>query len=354
MTKIQSKIKDFFINLSQVRILQHLLFWAVSFIVLLYFFNTSNKIEKIDIIYTAIFHVSLVTGVYLNLLILIPLFLKKKRYLLYLFFLIAVIAGTAGFNMLTFNKLIDYVLPGYYFISYYEFNDILIFVIVYTGLTTLLKLSKSWFLLMEADRKLMRAEKEKINNELLALRSQINPHFLFNSLNSIYSLALHQSGKTPAAILKISDLMRYMLYEANEDKVPLIKELQFLENYFELQKLRSDDHTEIKLNIAGEVRKQQIAPLLFLPFIENSFKHGVKGDPEGGFTRVNINVRGEEIQLDVINNKGNIDKIEKGDFQGIGLQNARRRLELLYPQRHTLSINDLENSFEVNLKIVML
>jgi LytS/YehU family sensor histidine kinase len=107
------------------------------------------------------------------------------------------------------------------------------------------------------------------------------------------------------------------------------------------------------LDITGEVKEQQIAPLLFLPFIENSFKHGVKGDPEGGFTRVSINVKGEEVQLDVINNKGKIDKVEKGDFQGIGLQNARRRLELLYPQKHTLSINDLEDSFEVNLKIVM-
>ena len=245
MSKVQVKFRDFLVKVSQVRILQHLLFWAISFTVLLYFFNTSNKIEKIDIIYTAIFHISLVTGVYLNLLVLIPLFLKKDRYLLYGLLLLAVIAGTAGFNLLTFNKLIDYVLPGYYFISYYEFNDILIFVIVYIGLTTLLKLSKSWFLLMEADHRLMRAEKEKINNELLALRSQINPHFLFNSLNSIYSLALHQSGKTPAAILKISDLMRYMLYEANEDKVLLKNELQFLENYFELQKLEFEVNIRI-------------------------------------------------------------------------------------------------------------
>jgi sensor histidine kinase YesM len=347
------KARDIFFKVFQIRILQHLAFWVVSFIVLLYFFNTSNKIEKIDVIYTAIFHVSLVTGVYLNLYLLIPLFLKKNRYLLYLILLTAVIVGTAGFNMLTFNRLIDYVLPGYYFISYYEFADILKFVIVYIGLTTLLKLSKSWFLLLEADRKLIRAEKEKINNELLALRSQINPHFLFNSLNSIYSLSLHQSDKTPAVILKISELMRYMLYEANEDKVSLKNELHFIENYFELQKLRSDDSAKIKLDITGEIEKQQIAPLLFLPFIENSFKHGVKGDPEGGFTRVNINVTGDEIQLNVVNNKGKIDKVEKEDFQGIGLQNARRRLELLYPQRHSLSINDLDNSFEVKLNIVL-
>jgi LytS/YehU family sensor histidine kinase len=285
--------------------------------------------------------------------VLIPLFLKRNRYLLYGLLLLIVIAGTAGFNMLTFDKLIDYVLPGYYFISYYEFTDILKFVLIYTGLTTLLKLSKGWFLLMETDRKLMLAEKEKINNELMALRSQINPHFLFNSLNSVYSLALHQSNKTPAVILKISDLMRYMLYEANEDKVSLKNELHFLKNYFELQKLRSDNRSEIKLTITGEIKKQQIAPLLFLPFIENSFKHGVKGDPEGGFTRVNINVTGEEIQMDVINNKGKIDKVEKNNFQGLGLQNARRRLELLYPQKHDLSVKDLEDSFEVKLKIAL-
>jgi sensor histidine kinase YesM len=351
MVKVQLKLRELLFKIAAIRILQHLLFWALSFVILLFFFNTSNKIEKIDIIYTAIFHVSLITGVYLNLLILIPLFLKKDRYLLYLLSLAVVIAGTAGFNLVTFNKLIDYVLPGYYFISYYEFNDILIFVIVYVGLTTLLKLSKSWFLLMEADRKLFRAEKEKISNELLALRSQINPHFLFNSLNSVYSLALHQSTKTPAVILKISDLMRYMLYEANEENVPLKNELHFIENYFELQKLRSDEKTEINLNITGQAGNLKIAPLLFLPFIENSFKHGVKGDPESGFTRISINIGEEDIQLDVINNKGQIDKIEKTEFQGIGLQNARRRLELLYPEKHVLLIKDNDSSFEVKLKV---
>ncbi len=351
MTRVQLKLRELLIRISRIRILQHLLFWTLSFVILLYFFNTSNKIEKIDIIYTVIFHVSLITGVYLNLLILIPLFLKKDRYLLYLFGLTAVIAGTAGFNLLTFNKLVDYVLPGYYFISYYEFDDILIFVIVYSGLTTLLKLSKSWFLLIEADRKLIRAEKEKISNELLALRSQINPHFLFNSLNSVYSLALHQSAKTPAVILKISDLMRYMLYEANEEKVPLKDELNFIENYFELQKLRSDEKAEINLNITGQTVNLKIAPLLFLPFIENSFKHGVKGDPESGFTRIGISVTDEYIQLAVINNKGKIEKIEKSEYQGIGLQNARRRLELLYPGKHVLLIDDKDSSFEVKLKV---
>jgi sensor histidine kinase YesM len=338
-------------KIAGIRILQHLVFWALSFVILLYFFNTSNKIEKIDIIYTAIFHVSLILGVYLNLVLLIPFLLKESRYLLYLICLAALIAGTAGLNMLTFDKLVDYVLPGYYFISYYEYNDILIFVIVYVGLTTLLKLSKGWFLLMEADRKLIRAEKEKISNELIALRSQINPHFLFNSLNSVYSLALHQSARTPAVILKISDLMRYMLYEANEDKVLLKNELNFIENYFGLQKLRSEDQVEISLNVNGDPGNQVIAPLLFLPFIENSFKHGVKGDPEAGYTRISINIGDKDVEMDVINNKGRIDKVEKAELQGIGLQNARRRLELLYPGKHVLLINDKDSSFEVKLKV---
>jgi LytS/YehU family sensor histidine kinase len=164
---------------------------------------------------------------------------------------------------------------------------------------------------------------------------------------------LHQSAKTPAVILKISDLMRYMLYEANEEKVPLKNELNFIKNYFELQKLRSDDQAEINLDITGEAGNLKIAPLLFLPFIENSFKHGVKGDPLAGFTRIRINIGDEDIQLDVVNNKGRIDKIEKAESQGIGLQNARRRLELLYPENHILSVNDMNDLFEVKLKVVL-
>lgn len=192
-------IKQVIFRIARIRILQHLAFWVISFFILVRFFNTSNQVEKIDVIYTLIFHVSLLTGVYINLLVLIPLLLRKKRYLLYSLLLVVTIAGASGFNLITFDKWIDYILPGYYFISFYDFIDILKFVLIYVSLTTLLKLSKGWFMLLEANQQLLKVEQEKTKTELLALRSQINPHFLFNSLNSIYSLAMKGSKKHPGS-----------------------------------------------------------------------------------------------------------------------------------------------------------
>jgi len=344
-------IKQVIFRISRIRILQHIVFWVISFIVLVQFFNTSNRIELIDVIYTLIFHVSLLTGVYINQLVLIPQFLRKKKYLLYSLLLLATIAGASGFNLITFDRWIDYVLPDYYFISFYDFVDILIFVLIYIGLTTLLKLSKGWFILMETNQRLMRVEQEKAKTELMALRSQINPHFLFNSLNSIYSLAMKGEKRTPKIILLLSDLMRYMLYETNEEFVPLKKEVQYLKNYIELQRLRTEENANVSFELAGKMDDQKIAPLIFLPFVENSFKHGIKGEVHGGFVNINFHISEANVYLDLTNNKGTVDEVEKTGLKGIGLNNARRRLELIYPGKHELDIIENDKEFQIKLKL---
>ncbi len=344
-------IKKVIFRIGRIRILQHLVFWLLSFFILVRFFNTSNQVEKIDVIYTLIFHVSLLAGVYINLILLIPHFLRKKKYLLYTLLLMVTIAGASGFNLITFDKWIDYVLPGYYFISYYEFSDILKFVMIYVGLTTLLKLSKGWFMLLETNQQLIKVEQEKTKTELLALRSQINPHFLFNSLNSIYSLAMKGSEKTPKIILLLSDLMRYMLYETNAELVPLQKEIRYIENYIELQKLRSEENTDISFQLEGKIIDQKIAPLIFLPFVENSFKHGVKGETSGGYVNINLHITDGLVSLKLINNKGTVDEVEKNELKGIGLANVRRRLELSYPEKHELKITENDEEFVVDLEL---
>jgi LytS/YehU family sensor histidine kinase len=315
------------------------------------FFSTSNKVEKIDYIYTAIFHVSLVTTVYINIWILIPRVLQQGRYLIYLICLVAVIYAGAQFNQVTFNHLVDLVLPGYYFISFYDIGDILKFVFVYVALTSLLKLSKGWFLLTRAEKQIMIVNQKKVESELKALKSQINPHFLFNSLNNIYSLSMGESGKAPAAILKLSDLMRYMLYESNEEEVSLKKEIDFLENYVDLQRLRSDPHAKIEYNRDGSPDGLKIAPLLLLPLMENSFKHGIKGDPAGGYVKINMDIGENELELSLENNKGKVDEIEDLENSGIGLANVKRRLELLYPEKSMLEIHDSGSDFIVKLKL---
>jgi len=341
------KIKNIYRN----RIVQHILFWCVSYYVLLNLFTPSGKIEKIDIIYTILFLVTIIPGIYVNLSILIPRYLSRNRYFVYGILLAMTILATAGFNLLFFDKWVSYLLPGYYFISYYEFFDIVKFVVVFVGITTLLKLSKGWFELSEAKHRLNQLQKEKVETELKALKGQINPHFLFNSLNSIYSLALSHSDKTPEIVLKLSDIMRYIIYEASVDRVALTKEIKYLEDYIELQKLRTDNRATVTFEMTGTPENIRIAPLLFFPLIENSFKHGIKGVTSQSFVHINLQMTEDHVTLTVENNKGVTDDVEKKEYKGIGLANVKKRLEMIYPVNHQLRITDGEETFKVELTI---
>jgi LytS/YehU family sensor histidine kinase len=219
------------------------------------------------------------------------------------------------------------------------------------ALTTLLKLSKGWFLLSRAEKQIMIINQKKVESELKALKSQINPHFLFNSLNNIYSLSMWESRKAPSAILKLSDLMRYLLYESNEEKVLLDKEIDFLENYIDLQRLRSSRNANIEFNREGSPGVLKIAPLLLLPLVENSFKHGIKGDTDGGYVKINMGIMENKLEMSLKNNKGKTVEVEDLDKSGIGLANVRRRMELLYPEKSLLEIIETESDFNVKLKL---
>jgi len=183
---------------------------------------------------------------------------------------------------------------------------------------------------------------------LNSLKAQVNPHFLFNSLNSIYSQALVKSEQTAETVLELSNLLRYMLYEVGDDLVPLAKEVEMLENYIELQKLRVDDGAHVNMTISGDIEGVQIAPLLVFPLVENAFKHGLKGASEEAFVQIDWAI-GAEIAVSIRNNLGSVDDMEKGKYGGIGLENVKRRLQLIYPGRHELKINQKDNEFHVNL-----
>ena len=314
-------------------------------------FSNTGKIEKIDYIYTALFHINIVVAVYINLLWLIPGLLSRKKILLYILSVTLVIVGSAELNIIFFDKLVDYVLPGYYFISYYEFTDIIKFVTVYVVITSLIKLAKSWFKLSETNKRLTELQKEKTEIELKALRAQVNPHFLFNSLNVLYSLVLKKSDESPKAIIMLSDILRYVIYESNKDFVRLRGEVKLINDYISLQRYRVDDNSDIQFTSDLKEKNLKIAPMLFLPLIENSFKHGIKGDT--GKTYVNISLVGERsyIQFEIDNNKGFVEQLEKDKHSGIGLTNIKNRLNLLYPGKHELEINDDNEVFRIKLVI---
>ncbi|MCK3684157.1 histidine kinase [Maribellus sp. YY47] len=337
-------IKTYSEQLIRNRFLQHLFFWCLSFLVLTNVLKVSAEIKTIDLIYAAIFHIPIVAVVYINLRVLFPFFLEKGKYLLYFLLILSLIALGSGFYLMLFNKWIDYFFEGYYFIAFYGFWDISLYFAVYLVATSLLRLARGWFRLQEI-------ETERNKAELKALRSQINPHFLFNSLNSIYSLARKNSKEVPDKIVQLSDLLRHVIYDSERDFIPLEKEIDMIRNYITLQNLRTDDQHKISLKVNGELKEKMIAPMIILPFVENSFKHGLKGGSDNAFVNIFLTISDHQLILEVVNSKGkSADNVDL-QYQGIGIDNVRKRLEMLYPGKHNLNITEDEQTFNVDLRI---
>ena len=345
------KKKYWELNHPVLRIIQHLAFWVLSFFVFLYLFKTGAKPEKIDYVYTILFQLTLLPAVYINIELLLPTLGNRKRILFYLLSLITIIILFAWINYNFFDNWSAKVFPDYFFISYFTFREIVLFFIVYIIITMLLKLSKSWFLVSWLQKELLEKEKQKTVVELKALKAQINPHFFFNTLNSIYSMALDKDDRLPGTVLQLSDLMRYFLYVSRDNFILLEKDLTVVKEYIALQKLRSNPQLDIETKISGEISDQQIAPLLLITFLENAFKHGAKGSSGNTFIKLDIKVEKNKLNFTLENNKGIIDKVNTGDHNGLGLENVKRQLELLYPGKHLLNIKDEQDRFVVALQL---
>lgn len=193
-------------------------------------------------------------------------------------------------------------------------------------------------------------EKEKLNTELSYLRAQVNPHFLFNTLNSIYALAIEKSDETAEAITKLSSMMRYVLSETNKPFISLEKEINYISDYIELQKLRLGDTIKLKYTVLGKPNGKQIAPLILMTFIENAFKHGVNPE-ENSTILIEIDMRTNELILTVDNKKVTANRTDLQYQGGLGIVNTRSRLQLLYPSKHELTIADEETDYLICLKI---
>ncbi|MEL6989342.1 MAG: sensor histidine kinase, partial [Bacteroidota bacterium] len=193
---------------------------------------------------------------------------------------------------------------------------------------------------------------QNMQSELNFLKSQINPHFLFNTLNNLYALTLKKSDQAPEIVLKLSEMMRYMLYECNEPKVMLSKEVHYMENYLELEKIRQGPHSEINLEVNGDPGDKMIAPLMFIPFLENSFKHGLNSSITEGYVEAVLNIEEDNVHFHIENSKApSMPRQIHKKSGGIGLVNVKRRLNILYPERYDLTLSDSPNAYRVDLKI---
>jgi hypothetical protein len=208
-----------------------------------------------------------------------------------------------------------------------------------------LSLGKQWLL---KQRDFLQAQQEKITAELQLLKAQVHPHFLFNTLNNIYSFSLDRSPKTPELILKLSSLLSYMLYDCKAEEVRLQKEVEVMKDYIDLEKERYGNTIEISWTVEGDVRDVFISPLLMLPFLENAFKHGASEQIEKPWMGVVISVANNILKFKIANSKN--EYLSPGN-NGIGINNVKKRLEFLYPGKHELKINDEGDFFAVSLMV---
>ncbi|TFF40337.1 sensor histidine kinase [Mucilaginibacter psychrotolerans] len=332
------------------QIFWHVFFWLsmISFFVYLAYGSSKMTLKDLLVIFVGFGGINI--GLfYINFLVFIPRYLDTKKYKLYAgaIILTIILFGLGKYGIaLMFKELILMREKGHILSFWRYFGSTVFTSVIFVFLSTVLRFSVDWFLNERIQRDL---ENQRLSAELSFLKSQINPHFLFNSLNSIYSLAYQKSDTTPEAILKLSEIMRYMLYECNDNKVELSKELQYLQNYIDLQKIRFGNKAFINYEVHGEVTNQHIVPLLLISFIENAFKHGVANDPASPIV-LKINLSDGHLYFFVQNKKHSHNRDASG---GIGLINVRRRLDLLYPGKYNLEIRDEADTYTVQLSLVL-
>jgi sensor histidine kinase YesM len=216
------------------------------------------------------------------------------------------------------------------------------------GMAAAIKLMKYYYL---KEQRNLQLQKEKAEAQLQLLKAQVHPHFLFNTLNNIFS---HTQGSSPVAsqlVMGLSDMLRYMLYEGNQALVPLSKELKMVQDYIYLEKIRYDDHLDVHIDIPGNSDNLHITPLLLLPLVENCFKHGTSNMLEQPWLSMHIHIEDTSMHMKLINGKPANNTKSSEEHTGIGIQNVRTRLELLYPGKHVLNITNDADVFVVNLQL---
>ncbi|WP_293304184.1 sensor histidine kinase [Pedobacter sp. UBA5917] len=287
---------------------------------------------------------------YTSFLVLVPKLVRTKKIILYIIALFVLFSLLAPIHKYVYATLLPQKFGWYSYVYidklnfWLSFQTLLFENYVYIFFSIAISYVGGYF---ETQKKQQELEKEQAITELAYLKSQINPHFLFNTLNDIYSLTYQKAEMAPEAVLKLSELLRYMLKESNDRFAPVEKEITYLKNVVELYEIGQKGIAYIDLEINGDYRNREIAPLILINFIENAFKHGTVNDPENPI-KIKLSISETDFDFEVSNQKNKDYKDKTG---GIGLTNVQRRLALIYPDRHKLSIIDENDTFTVHLNI---
>ena len=344
---------DFLKRLLRRRLLAHLLFWAAVTVFCFFVFRLGRPIGK-----TLHTNLGFLPGhmifVYSLNYFIFPRYVLRGR-LIQAFIGLVVVLAICLFYMRFADVYITHFSGSTNLWDRYNYPRVAysLFSIGWVGVTV--KLVKKWYIQQETQHRL---EKEKLTVELQLLRSQLHPHFLFNTLNSLYAMTMEQSQDAPEAVLQLAALLRYILYECNAPLVPLEREIDSIRNYLQLEKMRFGDRLDISLSFTGDIAHRNIAPLLFLPFVENSIKHGITEALDKSWISLHLHIDGNTLLFKLINSRDPDTRFAtatnsalRAQTSGLGLINVRRRLALLYPDRHTLQLTPEEDTYMVSLTL---
>jgi sensor histidine kinase YesM len=331
----------------------HLSFWLVYISFFLYEIGPRHPNEKIDwirvslIAITHIFFTATIT--YFNYLYLVPKYLIQKKLGLYFLFFIISFLLILSLNISSSFLINDWLkhFPEHFsasrFIVLVGAN--MLFIVIFVSSLGFA------FERFELESKQKALENERLSAEINFLKAQINPHFLFNTLNNLYYLAYTQSENTTEVISKLSQMMRYMIYESNHDRVRLSQEIEYMENYISLEKLRLNNNIPIHFHIHGTHREVMVAPLILITFLENAFKHGAGNNLSDAWIEIGLEIQEHSILFQIKNSKPEKMKIIQPEKSGIGLQNVKRRLELTYPEKYKLLTQDEPQFYSIELTL---
>lgn len=338
----------------QSRPINHLIYWTLLVLIGSFIFSYQQNFPYLFYLLNLLVHLPVFMGYsYFVVYVLVPFFLLKGRYLL-LFCFFGVSSVLASLLKLFVSKHVYYALfipKALYPKEWYSMDAFLINLLWVVGLAVLFAMCKYYKNWMKSQEIANEAERKRLASELQVLKAQLNPHFLFNTFNNLYVLALQKSDKTPIVIAKMSDMFHYILYECNANEVPVSKEIKLIEDYIQLEQLRYTERLSINFEKDVDNYDYLIPPMLLYTFVENCFKHGSSPDPDSPWIKILIRVRNDNFVFEASNSIPEANNRNREIAECVGLLNTKRRLELIYPGNHQLQILKEHDEFMVKLII---
>ncbi len=324
------------------RITPHLLGWGALILIIL-LQNDLSDWDFEDYYVLGGFFGFMGIATYINLYLLIPRYLFRNKYWHYAGFVSLLVIATA-------------LLIAFWMTEFDQMDWLSRFIVMIINVVLFLLLTSGGKFLIEYLQKMIKfkeIENKQLKAELSLLKAQVHPHFMFNTLNNLYSLIISNKNEEAAGItLRLSDLMRYLLESSKTDKISLKKEIRFLEDYIDLEKIRLPRDAKASFKVSGFKDDLIVAPMLFIPMVENAFKHGFQSHDKNPFARFTLSIQANEIFFEAINSKGK-HQVPRDLYSGLGLENLKKRLSILYPEKHLLEISDTDETYKILLNITL-